>query len=75
MSHMVMALVALLAAACGVVGSPVPPETVGVSKTIEEQKKRDAQEAAQHETSENHEKEDPQGQDVILPSLRPVGTR
>lgn len=75
MNRMVIAVMALLGTACGVVGSPVPPETVGVSRTIEEQKRRDAQEATQRETTEMHDQEEPQGQDVILPSLRPVGTR
>lgn len=75
MNHMVIAMTAFLGAGCGVVGSPVPSETVGVSKTIEEQKKRDAQEATQREAAEMQGEQDPQGQDVILPSLRPVGTR
>ncbi|WP_455243965.1 hypothetical protein [Petrachloros mirabilis] len=75
MNRTLIAVMTLLGTACGVVGSPVPPETVGVSRTIEEQKKRDAQEATQRETAEMNDQEEPEGQEVILPSLRPVGTR
>ena len=37
--------------ACGVVGSPVPPESVGVNPTIERQKKLEALEEKQHEAA------------------------
>ena len=67
--------------ACGVVGSPVPPESVGVNPTIERQKKLEALEekqreaAAAAESAEPHPDPMPQGQDVDLPPLQPVGTR
>jgi hypothetical protein len=67
--------------ACGVVGSPVPPESVGVNPTIERQKKLEALEEKQHEDAAEAESTEPQpdpmlqGQDVNLPPLQPVGTR
>jgi hypothetical protein len=67
--------------ACGVVGSPVPPESVGVNPTIERQKKLEALEEKQREAEEAAESAEPQpdptlqGQDVNLPPLQPVGTR
>lgn len=67
--------------ACGVVGSPVPPENVGVNPTIERQKKLESLEEKQREAAaaaESTESQpDPllQGQDVNLPPLQPVGTR
>lgn len=70
-----IALAVWLSAGCGVVGSPIPPENVGVSFTIEQQKKRDALEAQQREAAESQAAAEPEGQDVNLPALRPVGTR
>ena len=67
--------------ACGVVGSPVPPENVGVNPTIERQKKLEALEEKQRETAAEAESTEPQpdpmlqGQDVNLPPLRPVEAR
>ena len=67
--------------ACGAVGSPVPPENVGVNPTIERQKKLEALEEKQREAEAAAESTEPQpdpmlqGQDVDLPPLRPVGTR
>ena len=67
--------------ACGAVGSPVPPENVGVNPTIERQKKLEALEEKQREAAAEDESTEPppdpmlQGQDVNLPPLRPVGTR
>ena len=67
--------------ACGVVGSPIPPESVGVNPTIERQKKLEALEEKQREAAAEAEstetQPDPmlQGQDVNLPPLRPVETR
>jgi predicted small lipoprotein YifL len=60
-------------AACGTVGSPIPPEDVGVGPTIEQQKRLDA-EAAKRE-AEPQPVLEPLGQDVDLPPLFPVGTR
>lgn len=67
--------------ACGAVGSPVPPEEVGVNLTIERQKKLEALEEKQREaaaTDESSERSPDtmlQGQDVDLPPLHPVGAR
>ena len=75
MKTLTIVLVAGLSVSCGTVGPPVPPETVGVARTIAEQKKRDAIEAQQREAAEAQTEAEPQGQDVNLPPLRPVGTR
>jgi hypothetical protein len=67
--------------ACGTVGSPIPPEMVGVTPTIERQKKLEALEEKQRSTAAEDESTEPQsdpmlqGQDVNLPPLQPVGTR
>ena len=70
--------------ACGVVGPPVPPENVGVNRTIELQKKlevlkeKQREAAAAAESAESAESPPDamlQGQDVNLPPLRPVGDR
>ena len=67
--------------ACGVVGAPVPPESVGVTPTIERQKKIEALDEKQREAAAAAESTEPQsgpllqGQDVDLPPLQPVGTR
>ena len=67
--------------ACGAVGSPIPPENVGVTPTIERQKKLEARGEKQREAATAVESTEPQpdpllqGQDVDLPPLQPVGTR
>lgn len=66
---------------CGVVGPPVAPEDVGVARTIAQQKKQHAREAAEQKRKSDAPAagEDvplgPVGQDEELPPLRPVGTR
>jgi hypothetical protein len=66
--------------ACGNVGTPIPPESVGVNLTIERQKKLEALEEKQREAAATAESTEPQpnpmlqGQDVDLPPLQPVGT-
>ena len=66
---------------CGAVGAPIAPENVGVTPTIERQKKLEALQAKQHEAAVAAEGVEPQsdpllqGQDVDLPTLQPVGTR
>ena len=66
--------------ACGTVGSPIPPERVGVTPTIERQKRIEALEKKQHDAAAAAESTEPQpglmlqGQDVDLPSVQPVGT-
>ena len=68
-------------AACGAVGAPIPPESVGVTPTIERQKKLEALQMKQREAVMAAEGVEPQpdpllqGQDVDLPALQPVGTR
>lgn len=75
---------ALLAAAgllnaCGVMGAPVAPETIGVAPTVERQKKEHAalEEKQREAAAAEAEEQDPAllGQDEHLPPLRPVGTR
>ena len=67
--------------ACGAVGAPIAPESVGVTPTIERQKKLEALDEKQREAAAAAESTEPppdvtlQGQDVDLPPLQPVGTR
>ena len=74
------AFVAVLTA-CGVVGSPIPPEDVGVNPTIVRQKQQHAiqephKEAVDTEETRPEAAEPPlQETDVELPPLKPVGTR
>ncbi len=74
MKPIVVALTIWLLAACGVVGSPVAPEDVGVGPTIERQKRSEIG-TASRPGEETKPVLEPQGQDVDLPPLRPVGTR
>ena len=66
---------------CGAMGAPIPPENVGVTPTIERQKKLEALQMKQREAVMAAEGVEPQpdpllqGQDVDLPALQPVGTR
>lgn len=66
---------------CGAVGAPIAPENVGVTPTIERQKKLEALQQKQREAAMATETTEPQadpllqGQDVDLPELQPVGTR
>lgn len=75
MKAMLVAFAVLSSAGCGVIGSPIPPEDVGVAPVIERQQRLDALEAAKKEAVESQPAVEPQGQDVELPDLRPVGTR
>lgn len=75
MKVMVIMVALWLSAACGVIGSPIPPEDVGIAPLIERQKKLDALEAAKQEAAEGQPAAEPLGQDVDLPPLRPMGTR
>lgn len=67
--------------ACGAVGAPVPPESIGVTPTIERQKALEAldekQRAAAAAAESTNPQPDPmlQGQDIDLPPVQPVGTR
>ncbi|MCP9446868.1 MAG: hypothetical protein NNA22_04770 [Nitrospira sp.] len=66
--------------ACGVVGAPVAPETIGVAPVIERQTLTQGP-AGDRETKENSSSAadetdpGPQAQDEELLPLRPVGTR
>ena len=66
---------------CGAVGSPIPPERVGVNATIERQKTLESLEEKRRKDAAVAEPIEPepdsalQGQDVNLPPLQPVGTR
>jgi hypothetical protein len=66
---------AVLLVSCGVVGPPIPPEDVGVTPVIERQKRQDEVDAKKREAAETQPLLEPEGQDVNLPPLRPVGTR
>ena len=67
--------------ACGSVGAPIPPENVGVTPTIERQKKLEALDEKQREAATAAESTQPQpdpmlpGQDIDLPPVQPLGTR
>jgi hypothetical protein len=67
--------------ACGAVGAPVPPESIGVTPTIERQKALEALDEKQREAAAAAESAQPQpdpmlqGQDIDLPPVQPVGTR
>ena len=75
MNGTVVILAAWLSAACGVMGSPIAPEDVGVAPLIERQKRLDALDAKQRDAAELEPFAEPQGLDVDLPPLRPVGAR
>jgi len=80
MKYLVLIAAAGLVSSCGVVGAPVAPETVGVTPTIESQKRHhEAVTAQQREAAAAAESEEPDpappDQDELLPPLRPVGTR
>jgi len=71
----------VMSVGCGAVGSPIPPERVGVNATIERQKALESLEekrrkdAALLESTEPEPDSSLQGEDVNLPPLQPVGTR
>jgi hypothetical protein len=75
MKTVVLIVSAGLLISCGVVGSPVPPEYVGVAPTIEKQKKQHALEA-ERQSSESAEPDATLGvHDIDLPPSQPVGIR
>ena len=69
-----LACAAYFSVACGTIGSPIPPEDVGLAPLIERQKRQDALDK-KPDAEESQTLMEPQGQDVDLPPLRPVGTR
>lgn len=74
MKVLVLACAAYFSVACGTIGSPIPPEDVGLAPLIERQKRQDALDK-KPDAEESQTLMEPQGQDVELPPLRPVGTR
>ncbi len=64
-----------LLVSCGTVGSPVPPEFVGVAPTVEKQKKQHALEAGREAVDSPVADPFLEGHDVSLPPSQPVGTR
>ncbi|HET8722076.1 MAG TPA: hypothetical protein VFM24_08615 [Nitrospira sp.] len=75
MKAIVVTLTLWWVAACGTVGAPIAPEDVGVAPVIERQKKADADAANREDAGATPVVVEPQGQDLDLPPLRPVGTR
>lgn len=80
MSSLALTLMAWLLAACGVVGPPVAPESVGIAPIVERQKKQqEALEAQQREKAREAETDESDQEreehEVELPPLQPVGTR
>lgn len=75
MKVIVVAFAVLSSMACGTIGSPIPPEDVGLAPTIEQQKRADAEASKRNAAPAEPVVVEPQGQDVDLPPLRPVGTR
>ncbi|MCP9450153.1 MAG: hypothetical protein NNA21_08845 [Nitrospira sp.] len=80
MKRVSLVVMAVMLQACGVVGAPVAPETIGVAPVIERQKLK--QEASRIQETEERSNLDanetdpvPQAQDEELLPLRPVGTR
>jgi hypothetical protein len=61
--------------ACGVVGSPVPPEYVGVAPTVEKQKKQHALQTEREAVDLGAPDLSLDGHDIGLPPSQPVGTR
>ncbi|MCA1959088.1 MAG: hypothetical protein LDL14_11245 [Nitrospira sp.] len=75
-----LVVMAAMLHACGVVGAPVAPETIGVAPVIERQKLKQEssriQETEERSTLDANEPDPvPQAQDEELLPLRPVGTR
>jgi hypothetical protein len=80
-SGLCLCVVLLASGGCGIVGPPIPPETVGVAPIIEKQKRQqgpqpEPQPKVIDDTSnEGSQFIEPRGQDEELPPLRPIGTR
>ncbi|UVT15568.1 MAG: hypothetical protein H8K04_17470 [Nitrospira sp.] len=75
MRMLVIITSAALFVACGVVGSPVPPEYVGVAVTIDKQKKQHALEAERDAVDPAVGDPSLENPDINLPPSYPVGTR
>jgi hypothetical protein len=75
MSALVILVSTGLLIGCGVVGSPVPPEYVGVAPTVEKQKKQHALQAEREVVDTGAPDLSLDGHDIGLPPSQPVGTR
>jgi len=75
MSILVIIVSAWLLISCGVVGSPVAPEYVGVAVTVEKQKRQQALETDHEGTGSVVADPSLEDQDIDLPPSHPVGTR
>lgn len=64
-----------LTLSCGVVGSPVAPEYVGVAVTVEQQKRQQALEAEREAGEPIGPDPSLDGHNFDLPPSHPVGTR
>jgi hypothetical protein len=60
---------------CGVVGTPVAPELVGVAPTIDKQKRQHALERARQVTESTEPDPTLGGHEMDLPPSQPVGIR
>lgn len=75
MRAVIIIVSAVLLMSCGVVGSPVPPEFVGVTPTVEKQKRQFVREA-DRKAAESAEPDLTLGShDIDLPPSQPVGIR
>jgi hypothetical protein len=63
-----------LLAGCGTMGPPVAPETLGVTQKLLEEKER-ARAAKAKEQAGEAPRALEAGEEVVLPPVRPVGTR
>lgn len=75
MSILGIILSAGLLMSCGVVGSPVAPEYVGVAVTVEKQKRQHALETDREGTGALVADPSLEDHDLNLPPSHPVGTR
>jgi hypothetical protein len=60
---------------CGVVGSPVAPESVGVAITIDKQKRQHTLEAEREASESSAIDPSLENHDINLPPSQPIGTR
>ena len=75
MRTLMILLATSFGASCGVVGTPVPPDYVGVAPTVEKQKRQHAQEAGRETIDSSVADPFLDGHDMSLPPSQPVGTR
>lgn len=75
MSRWVLGLfVAAALAGCGTIGPPIAPEDIGVAARLQKEKEREAKEKAAKEAPKL-EGEVAAPEEVVLPPIRPIGTR